>query len=94
MSSPQASCCSGAVITMLTGVNLDGYMGAAVALFIVFSGVQLTISTADPLLGQAPEGELVQTITEKMLSYPGIIGMHDLAMAQLRRGPLFCLCPL
>lgn len=69
----------GAVITMLTGVNLDGYMGAAVALFIVFSGVQLTISTADPLLGQAPEGELVQTITEKMLSYPGIIGMHDLA---------------
>ena len=52
----------GAVITMLTGVNLDGYMGAAVALFIVFSGVQLTISTADPLLGQAPEGELVQTI--------------------------------
>ena len=46
----------GAVITMLTGVNLDGYMGAAVALFIVFSGVQLTISTADPLLGQAPEG--------------------------------------
>ena len=37
----------GAVITMLTGVNLDGYMGAAVALFIVFSGVQLTISTAD-----------------------------------------------
>ena len=28
----------GAVITMLTGVNLDGYMGAAVALFIVFSG--------------------------------------------------------
>ena len=70
----------GAVITMLTGVNLDGYMGAAVALFIVFSGVQLTISTADPLLGQAPEGELVQTITEKMLSYPGIIGMHDLAV--------------
>lgn len=79
----------GAVITMLTGVNLDGYMGAAVALFIVFSGVQLTISTADPLLGQAPEGELVQTITEKMLSYPGIIGMHDLAMHNYGVGRCF-----
>ena len=79
----------GAVITMLTGVNLDGYMGAAVALFIVFSGVQLTISTADPLLGQAPEGELVQTITEKMLSYPGIIGMHDLAVHNYGVGHCF-----
>lgn len=79
----------GAVITMLTGVNLDGYMGAAVALFIVFSGVQLTISTADPLLGQAPEGELVQTITEKVLSYPGIIGMHDLAVHNYGVGRCF-----
>lgn len=79
----------GAVITMLTGVNLDGYMGAAVALFIVFSGVQLTISTADPLLGQAPEDELVQTITEKMLSYPGIIGMHDLAVHNYGVGRCF-----
>ena len=79
----------GAVITMLTGANLDGYMGAAVALFIVFSGVQLTISTADPLLGQAPEGELVQTITEKMLSYPGIIGMHDLAVHNYGVGRCF-----
>ena len=79
----------GAVITMITGVNLDGYMGAAVALFIVFSGVQLTISTADPLLGQAPEGELVQTITEKMLSYPGIIGMHDLAVHNYGVGRCF-----
>ena len=79
----------GAVITMLTGVNLDGYMGAAVALFIAFSGVQLTISTADPLLGQAPEGELVQTITEKMLSYPGIIGMHDLAVHNYGVGRCF-----
>lgn len=79
----------GAVITMFTSVNLDGYMGAAVALFIVFSGVQLTISTADPLLGQAPEGELVQTITEKMLSYPGIIGMHDLAVHNYGVGRCF-----
>lgn len=79
----------GVVITMLTDVNLDGYMGAAVALFIVFSGVQLTISTADPLLGQAPEGELVQTITEKMLSYPGIIGMHDLAVHNYGVGRCF-----
>lgn len=79
----------GAVITMLTGVNLDGYMGAAGCAVHRVLRVQLTISTADPLLGQAPEGELVQTITEKMLSYPGIIGMHDLAVHNYGVGRCF-----
>lgn len=68
----------GAVVTMLTSVNLDGYMGAAVALFIVVSGVRLVVDTANPLLGQAPDGAFVQKVREKILSYPGVIGMHDL----------------
>ena len=57
---------------MLTGVNLDGYMGAAVALFIVFSGVQLTIrAPQESFLGQVrSEGELVQTITERNALVP------------------------
>lgn len=69
---------AGAVVTMLTGVNLDGYMGAAVALFIVVSGVRLVVDTANPLLGQAPDSAFVQKVREKILSYPGVIGMHDL----------------
>ena len=70
----------GAAISMFTGVNLDGWLGAAVALFILFSGVQLILDTADPLLGQAPEKELVERIHSKILSYDGVIGVHDLAV--------------
>ena len=70
----------GAAIAMLTGLNLDGWLGAAVALFILFSGVQLILDTADPLLGQAPEKELVERIHSKILSYDGVIGVHDLAV--------------
>ena len=70
----------GAAIAMFTGLNLDGWLGAAVALFILFSGVQLILDTADPLLGQAPEKELVERIHSKILSYDGVIGVHDLAV--------------
>lgn len=79
----------GAAVTMLTGVNLDGYMGALVALFIVVSGVQLVVATANPLLGQAPDNALVQKIRQKILSYPGIIGVHDLAVHSYGVGRCF-----
>ncbi len=80
---------AGALITMWTRVNLDGYMGALVALFIVVSGIQLILSTADPLLGQAPDSSLVRQIREKILSYEGIIGMHDLTVHNYGVGRCF-----
>lgn len=80
---------AGAVITMVTHINLDGYMGALVALFIVISGVQLILSTADPLLGQAPDSALVHEIRDKILAYDGIIGMHDLTVHNYGVGRCF-----
>lgn len=79
----------GAVISLFTNINLDGWLGAAVALFILISGVQLILDTADPLLGQAPDEELVDKIREKILSYDGIIGMHDLAVHNYGVGRCF-----
>jgi cation diffusion facilitator family transporter len=69
-----------AVITMWTGFNLDGYMGAAVGLFIIISGMKLTFETISPLLGTAPRKELVDRIHRKVLSYDHIIGIHDLSV--------------
>lgn len=69
-----------AVITIITGVNLDGYMGAVVGLFIVVSGMRLTFETVSPLLGTAPRQELVDRIHHKVLSYDHIIGIHDLSV--------------
>ncbi|KNZ43171.1 cation diffusion facilitator family transporter [Acetobacterium bakii] len=67
-----------AIITYLTGFNLDGYMGVVVALFIIISGIRLVIDTANPILGTAPTKEMVDTIYKKILSYDNIIGLHDL----------------
>ncbi len=68
------------LISKLTGFNLDGYMGAAVAIFIVISGIKLISDTVSPLLGTAPSNEMVDSIYKKILSYEGIAGLHDLTV--------------
>ncbi len=79
----------GAVITQLTNLNLDGFLGLAVAAFIVVSGVKLIMETGNPLLGMAPDENLVKTIYEKILSYEGIFGIHDLTVHNYGEGKCF-----
>lgn len=66
------------LLARFTALPLDGWMGLGVAVFILFSGMGLMKDTVDPLLGQAPDPELVQYIHDKVLSYPGVLGVHDL----------------
>jgi cation diffusion facilitator family transporter len=70
----------GAIVTLLWGINIDGYIGIAVALFIIAGGVKLISETVNLLLGAAPTKELVDDIQKKVLSYEGIIGIHDLTV--------------
>ena len=76
------------VITYFSGFNLDGYMGVAVALYIIFSGLKLIKDTADPLLGTAPSSELTEKIQSKILSFDGVEGIHDLIIHKY--GPNKC----
>lgn len=67
-----------AVAAELSGIAFDGYMGLAVSLFIIHSGISLIKETLDPLLGTVPEYEFVKTVENKIMSYDGILGIHDL----------------
>lgn len=67
-----------AVISYFTRLDLDGYIGLAVSIFILISGVRMLKETIDPMLGSAPEKEEIEKIRAKLLSYPGVLGMHDL----------------
>lgn len=67
-----------ALVTLFSGINLDGYMGAAVAAFIIFSGFRMLMDTVSSLLGKAPSEEMVRMIYEKIQSYEGVVGLHDL----------------
>lgn len=77
-----------AIITYFSGFNLDGYMGVLVAVYIIYAGINLIKDTADPLLGIAPSAELTEKIQKKVLSYPGVEGIHDLIIHNY--GPKRC----
>ncbi len=70
-------------------INLDGYMGAAVALFILYSGIGLVRETISPLLGRAPDPDVVRSIEETILAYPGVLGTHDLIVHDYGPGRTF-----
>lgn len=63
---------------MIFGWQLDGWIGLAVAAFILYSGWGLVKEAIAPLLGQAPDPEMVRHILEVTRSYPGVLGIHDL----------------
>ena len=77
------------VISMLTPLELDGYMGVLVALFILKSGIDVVRDTLNPLLGEAPDSELVTMISKEVLSYDGVIGIHDLVVHNYGPGRIF-----
>ncbi|MBY0753876.1 cation diffusion facilitator family transporter [Clostridium sardiniense] len=72
-----------------TTFPIDGYIGIVVALFIVYSGFSLVRETINPLLGEAPDPELVKDIETMMLSYDNITGVHDLIVHNY--GPGRCM---
>lgn len=77
------------LISHFANLNLDGWMGLGVAIFILYSGVGLIRETLDPLLGQAPDEELVRYIHDKVMSYPGVLGTHDLMVHDYGPGRQF-----
>ena len=68
------------LIMKFTGVNVDGWCGVLVAVFILKAGYEAAKETLNPLLGQAPEPEFIDEIQEIVLSRPEIIGIHDLVV--------------
>jgi len=79
----------GIVITRFTGLQLDGYLGCIVALFILWSGVRLIIDTSRPLLGEAPSKELVKNIADIVRSHKGVMGIHDLIVHNYGHSKIF-----
>ena len=77
------------VLSYVTKVQLDGYMGLLVALFILYSGVNLVKETLDPILGKAADEELVKEIEKRIMSYPGVLGTHDLMIHDYGPGRQF-----
>lgn len=77
------------VLSMIWGWKIDGYVGLAVAAFILYSGIGIAKDTIDPLLGAAPDPELTRMISEEILSHDRILGIHDLIVHDYGPGRRF-----
>lgn len=61
--------------------SIDGVAGIVVSLFIAFTGVRSVLEIINPLLGEAPDKELVKSIADYVENFsPFIVGVHDLML--------------
>ena len=61
-------------------VNIDGYAGLLVAVFILYAGFNAAKDTVSPLLGQAPDPEFVQQVADIVTAHSEVVGIHDLVV--------------
>lgn len=77
------------IIGEMANIQIDGYMGVLVALFIIWSGIGLIKETSSPLLGEAPDPDLVTAISEMASDFDGVLGIHDLVVHNYGPGKIF-----
>lgn len=77
------------IIERLTQLPVDGWMGLAVACFILYSGFDLAKDTISPLLGENAAPELRQEIVDYVKQQPKVLGYHDLMVHDYGPGQRF-----
>ena len=66
------------IVSAFSDINIDGYLGVVVAVFIFIAGFDILKETLGDILGRPPEAEFVEEITDKIMSYPHVCGVHDM----------------
>jgi len=77
------------IIMNIFSINIDGYIGLLVSLFIIYSSFRLVLDTINPLISEKPEKRLVNKIKKELLSFEGIHDMHDLLIHTYGSGSTF-----
>ncbi len=77
------------VASKYTDLPIDAVMGIIVALVIIYAGINIIKETMGPLLGEPPDKELVKQLEELVMSYDGIVGIHDLVLHSYGHGKVF-----
>ena len=68
------------IVMRIFKINLDGFLGLAVSGFVVYSSIQMIKEVLEPIIGIVPTEEQVNEITEKLLKYDYVEGIHDLVI--------------
>ena len=83
-----ATLCS-LILSLHTDLPVDGIMGTIVSIIVLKAGIEIFKDTVNPLLGMAPDKELIKDIEQYILSFPEALGIHDLMMHDYGPGRRF-----
>lgn len=75
-----AAVIGGMIVFNIWHLPLDGYIGVIVSIFILISGIKMLKETMNPLIGEDISADLKNKIKERVMSYEGILGVHDLVV--------------
>ena len=70
----------GAIVFLAFKVNLDGWIGAAISLFILKAGVDMLLGAVANVMGRRPDAEITRRIRETVNAVPGVLGAYDLVL--------------
>ncbi|MBQ1251977.1 MAG: cation transporter [Firmicutes bacterium] len=79
----------GCLVEYFSGLRVDAFLGLAVALFILRSGVSIAGETISPLLGKQADQDLVKRINALVTEHPNVLGVHDLLVHDYGPGQSF-----
>ena len=66
------------IISKFAKINIDGYAGLVVAVFIAIAGIKILKEVISKLIGQAPDNEIFESIKSRILNHKEVLGIHDL----------------
>ena len=67
-----------AVLYLVTGLKLEAYVGAVIAVMIIKAGIELIRDTLDDILGRRPDSELSKAVKATVARRPEVMGAYDL----------------
>lgn len=69
-----------AIVSVFTGWHIDGYVGVALSLFILYTGIGLIRETVSSIIGERPDKELAEKVKAEVLKFEPIVGAYDLIL--------------
>ncbi len=80
----------GMILIKLTNLPIiDPIISILVAILIFVSGIKMVFETINPLIGIMASDEEVEMISNKIISYDGILGIHDLVIHRYGNSTVF-----
>ncbi len=69
-----------AVFFILTGVSLEAWLGAIIAVVIIKAGFDMLREVVSKILGEREDAEITRAIKQTVASVPGVLGAYDLLL--------------